>query len=58
MRQADDELVTAVADGDAVGYDAMNRLPARDVLNLCVAYLRRRAAEIKAAKGHGRGRTH
>jgi hypothetical protein len=54
MIKADDELVTAVSGGSATDYDKAGRMPARDLLNLCVAYLRRVASEIKASKRHGK----
>ena len=54
MKQADDELVTAVTGGNASAYVEAGRMPARDLLVLCVAYLRRVAQEIKASRRHGK----
>jgi len=54
MIEADDQLLTAVVGGDAAAYAAAERMASRDLLSLCVAYLRRVSAEIKASKRHGR----
>jgi hypothetical protein len=58
MIEADDQLITAVVGGDAGAYAAADKMPARDVLNLCVAYLRKVNAQIQSSKRHGRKGNH
>lgn len=39
-----------VCEGDAVRFEAMNKMPSRVVLTVCEAYLRRVAAQVAASK--------
>jgi hypothetical protein len=54
---ADNAFILQVCEGDAVRYEAMNKMPSRVVLTVCEAYLRRVAAQVAASKkkpkGHG-----
>ena len=48
--QADEAFALQVCDNDPVKFEAFNKMPARVVLSVCEAYLRRVAAQISAAK--------
>jgi hypothetical protein len=50
MIEEDGAFTLAVADNDPVRFEALNRMPQRELLMLCVAYLRRVTAQVQSAK--------